>query len=233
MDTTVVAATAIGAMAGLIGGLGGPVITASIQRSNERSRQRERAAEVLGSAGLLLAELNPGSMLMPIYLAPVLQSSEQEAIDEALAKLAKLDQRVSVVRENLSTLAGWWSTATGSDLAEQLQAAIFEIRRLDGLLIEDLRVHDVTGPSRASVQGLEGRELTGEPAPCRDPWGRRATAAEAPAVTAAEAPASSASRVMDGLSVNGMGMAPTLAFRLKGAGYPSKASSLRSCLRHP
>jgi hypothetical protein len=144
MDTTVVAATAIGAMAGLIGGLGGPVITASIQRSNERSRQRERAAEVLGSAGLLLAELNPGSMLMPIYLAPVLQSSEQEAIDEALAKLAKLDQRVSVVRENLSTLAGWWSTATGSDLAEQLQAAIFEIRRLDGLLIEDLRVHDVT-----------------------------------------------------------------------------------------
>jgi hypothetical protein len=144
MDTTVVAATAIGAMAGLIGGLGGPVITASIQRSNERSRQRERAAEMLGSAGLLLAELNPGSMLMPIYLAPVLQSSEQEAIDEALAKLAKLDQRVSVVRENLSTLAGWWSTATGSDLAEQLQAAIFEIRRLDGLLIEDLRVHDVT-----------------------------------------------------------------------------------------
>jgi hypothetical protein len=144
MDTTVVAATAIGAMAGLIGGLGGPVITASIQRSNERSRQRERAAEVLGSAGLLLAELNPASMVMPIYLAPVLQSSEQEAIDEALAKLAKLDQRVSVVRENLSTLAGWWSTATGSDLAEQLQAAIFEIRRLDGLLIEDLRVHDVT-----------------------------------------------------------------------------------------
>jgi hypothetical protein len=131
-------------MAGLIGGLGGPVITASIQRSNERSRLRERAAEVLGSAGLLLAELNPGSMLMPIYLAPVLQSNEQEAIDEALAKLAKLDQRVSVVRENLSTLAGWWSTATGSDLAEQLQAAIFEIRRLDGLLIEDLRVHDVT-----------------------------------------------------------------------------------------
>jgi hypothetical protein len=144
MDTTVVAATAIGAMAGLIGGLGGLVITASIQRSNERSRQRERAAEMLGSAGLLLAELNPGSMLMPIYLAPVLQSNEQEAIDEALAKLAKLDQRVSVVRENLSTLAGWWSTATGSDLAEQLQAAIFEIRRLDGLLIEDLRVHDVT-----------------------------------------------------------------------------------------
>ena len=144
MDTTVVAATAIGAMAGLIGGLGGPVITASIQRSNERSRQRERAAEVLGSAGPLLTELHPGSMLMPIYLAPVLQSNEQEAIDEALAKLAKLDQRVSVVRENLSTLAGWWSTTTGSDLADQLQAAIFEIRRLDGLLIEDLRVHDVT-----------------------------------------------------------------------------------------
>ena len=144
MDTTVVAATAIGAMAGLIGGLGGPVITASIQRSNERSRLRERAAEVLGSAGLLLAELNPGSMLMPIYLAPVLQSSEQDAKDDALAKLAKLDQRVSVVRENLSTLAGWWSTATGSDLAEQLQAAIFEIRRLDGLLIENIRVHDVT-----------------------------------------------------------------------------------------
>jgi hypothetical protein len=144
MDTTVVAATAIGAMAGLIGGLGGLVITASIQRSNERSRQRERAAEVLGSAGLLLTELNPASMVMPIYIAPVQQSSEQDAIGEALAKLAKLDQRVSVVRENLSTLAGWWSTATGSDLAEQLQAAIFEIRRLDGLLIEDLRVHDVT-----------------------------------------------------------------------------------------
>jgi hypothetical protein len=51
---------------------------------------------------------------------------------------------MSVVRENLSTLAGWWSTAKGSDLAEQLQAAIFELRRLDGLLIEDLRVHDVT-----------------------------------------------------------------------------------------
>ena len=85
MDTTVVAATAIGAMAGLIGGLGGPVITARIQRSNERSRQRERAAEVLGSAGLLLAELNPTSMVMPIYLAPVLQSSEQDAMDEALA----------------------------------------------------------------------------------------------------------------------------------------------------
>jgi hypothetical protein len=143
MDTTVVAATAIGAMAGLIGGLGGPVITARIQRSNERSRQRERA-EVLGSAGLLLTELNPGSVLVPIYVAPVLQSSEQDAIGEALAKLAKLDQRVPVVRENLSTLAGWWSTATGSDLAEQLQAAIFELRRLDGLLIEDLHVHDVT-----------------------------------------------------------------------------------------
>ena len=106
MDTTVVAATAIGAMAGLIGGLGGPVITAGIQRSNERSRQRERAAEVLGSAGLLLTELNPASMVMPIYIAPVQQSSEQDAIGEALAKLAKLDQRVSVVRENLSTLAG-------------------------------------------------------------------------------------------------------------------------------
>jgi hypothetical protein len=62
---------------------------------------------VLGSAGLLLAELHPGSMVMPIYLAPVLQSSEQEAIDEALAKLVKLNQRVPVVRENLSTLAGW------------------------------------------------------------------------------------------------------------------------------
>lgn len=144
MDTTVVAATAIGAMAGLIGGLGGPVITAHIQRSNERSRQRERAAEVLGLAGLLLTELNPTSVLVPIYVAPVLQSSEQDAIGEALAKLAKLDQRVPVVRENLATLAGWWSTATGSDLAEQLQAAIFELRRLDGLLIEDLRVHDVT-----------------------------------------------------------------------------------------
>ena len=103
---TVVAATAIGAMAGLIGGLGGPVITARIQRSNERSRQRERAAEVLGSAGLLLTELNPGSVLVPIYVAPVLQSSEQDAIGEALAKLAKLDQRVPVVRENLATLAG-------------------------------------------------------------------------------------------------------------------------------
>jgi len=82
-------------------------------------------------------------MVMPIYIAPVQQSSEQDAIGEALAKLATLDQRVSVVRENLSTPAGWWSTATGSDLAEQLQVAIFEIRRLDGLLIEDLRVHDV------------------------------------------------------------------------------------------
>jgi hypothetical protein len=139
MDTTLVVTTAIGAIAGLTGGLGGAVIAARIQRSNERSRQRERAAEVLGSVSPLLTELEPNRMVIQIPLAELLNPGQQDSIDEAFAKLHKLDERVHAVRKELSTLTGWWSTPKGSDLAEQLQMAIFDIFRFDKLAIEFVR----------------------------------------------------------------------------------------------
>jgi hypothetical protein len=138
MNTTVVAQSAIGALAALIGGLGGAAIATRPQRSNEQRRQRERAAEALGLVGPLLTELEPRRMLVPIYLAEVLDF-EPDPLGEALAKLAELDERVSVVRENLSTLAGWWASAKGADLAQQLEAAILDIHRVDRLLLEDIR----------------------------------------------------------------------------------------------
>jgi hypothetical protein len=140
MNTTVVAQSAIGALAALIGGLGGASIATCHQGSNERNRQRERAAEVLGLVGPLLTELYPGRLLIRIYIVEILELGQQDPIDEAFAKLAKLDERVPVVREQLSALAGWWSTPRGSDMVEQLQAAIFEISHFDRLMLEYLYV---------------------------------------------------------------------------------------------
>lgn len=59
MNTTVVAQSAIGALAAQIGGLGGAAIATRPKRSSEQRRQRERAAEVLGLVWPLLSELNP------------------------------------------------------------------------------------------------------------------------------------------------------------------------------
>lgn len=136
MNTTVVAQSAIGALAALIGGLGGASIATRHQRSNERNRQRERAAEVLGSVGPLLTELHPTRLLIRTYTVENLGLGQQDPIDEALAKLAKLDKRVPIVREQLSALAGWWSTPRGSDMAEQLQTAIYEVRHFDELMLQ-------------------------------------------------------------------------------------------------
>jgi len=120
MNTTVVAQSAIGALAALIGGLGGASIATRHQRSNEQRRQRERAAELLGRVGPLLVELDPDPMLM------VMSRMEPEQLDAMVQRLAQLTERVQAIGEQLSTLAGWWSTRRGSDLAEQLQEAIYQ-----------------------------------------------------------------------------------------------------------
>jgi hypothetical protein len=53
--------------------------------------------------------------------------------------LAELDERVRVAREQLSTLAGWWPTSMGSDLAWALQWEISNLRLWDHMAIEDHR----------------------------------------------------------------------------------------------
>src|SRR4029453_3992221 len=112
MNTTVVAQSAIGALAALIGGLGGASIATRHQRSNERRRQHERAAEVLGLVWPLLFELGPGHLRLEV---PPVQPGPEDQMAEVFAEL---DDRVRVAREQLSTLAGWWSTSRGSDLEE-------------------------------------------------------------------------------------------------------------------
>jgi hypothetical protein len=133
MNTTVVAQSAIGAIAALIGGLGGASIATRHQRSNERRRQRERAAEILGSVWPLLFELGPGSLRLEI---PPVQAGQGDPMVEVFAEL---DARVRVAREQLSTLAGWWSTSRGSDLAWGLQWEIANLRLWDLMAIKDLR----------------------------------------------------------------------------------------------
>lgn len=133
MDTTVVAQSAIGALAALIGGLGGASIATRYQRSNEQRRQRERAAEVLGLVGPLLSEMHPDPMLLRI--PPVEPGQPDPMVD----RFAKVEERVRVAGEQLWTLAGWWSTSRGSDLAQQLQRAIQDVHYWDAWAVKDLR----------------------------------------------------------------------------------------------
>jgi hypothetical protein len=169
MDTTVVAQSAIGALAALIGGLGGASIATRYQRSNERSRQHERAAEVLGSVWPLLTDLNPDSMLLGIPPA------EPGQDDPMVELFSALDERVRVAREQLATLMGWWSTPKGSDLAMGLQWAIYEAHRWDVMAIKDLRSHRDVGHAHGnaliawrgalSLADELRREIRGEAAP--------------------------------------------------------------------
>jgi hypothetical protein len=173
MNTTVVAQSAIGALAALIGGLGGAAIATRPQRSNELRRQRERAAEVLGLVGPLVSELSPGGVLEGI---PPLRRTQKDAIVEALAEL---DERVRVAREQLSTLAGWWSTPEGSDLAWMLESEISVLHSWVVLVFEhdldeDLRGGNVgrayQGASTAWRRARQladelRREIRGEAAP--------------------------------------------------------------------
>jgi hypothetical protein len=129
MDTTVVAQSAIGALAAL----GGASIGILYQRSNEQWRQRERAAEVLGLIGPLLADLAPDPVLFNI---PPVQPGQQDPMVE---HLANLNDRIQTAGEQLSTLAGWWSTRRGSDLAEELLEAIYETHHWDVWAVSDLR----------------------------------------------------------------------------------------------
>jgi hypothetical protein len=129
MDTTVVAQSAIGALAAL----GGASIGILYQRSNEQRRQRERAAELLGQVGPLLAELHPDPMLIRI---PPVQPGQQDPMVE---RFAKLDDQIRTIAQQLSTLAGWWPTRRGSDLAEQLQEAIYQSHHWDVWAVSDLR----------------------------------------------------------------------------------------------
>jgi hypothetical protein len=150
MDTTAVAQSAIGALAALIGGLGGASIATRYQRSNERGQQRERAAAILGLVGPLLTELNPDPMLLWI---PGVDPEQQDPMVEIFAKL---DDRVRLVGEALSTLAGWWSTPKGSDLAQQLERAIYTTRYWDVWAVQDLRRHsDIRDAREHAVSAWE------------------------------------------------------------------------------
>jgi hypothetical protein len=133
MNTTVVAQSAIGALAALIGGLGGAAIATRPQRSNEQRRQRERAAEVLGQVGPLLLELDPDPMLMWI---PRVQSGQPDPMVE---RLHELQDRMRSIGQQLSTLSAWWSTRRGSDLAEQLQQAMYQTHSWNVWAVKDLR----------------------------------------------------------------------------------------------
>jgi hypothetical protein len=146
MDTTVVATAAIGAIAGLGGGLGGAMIAARHQQLTERSRQRERAAEVFGAMGPLLTELHPGRIYM--NLPPDPQPGQPDPITETLKTL---DHRSRTVREQLSTLAAWWPTSEGSDLAQRLQVALFNTVIWDRHLVRAARNRD---PGRTLRQAL-------------------------------------------------------------------------------
>jgi hypothetical protein len=171
MDTTVVAQSAIGALAALIGGLGGASIATRYQRSNERSRQRERAAEVLGSVWPLLTDLSPDSMLLKI---PPVEPGQDDPMVEIFAES---HERVRVAREQLATLAGWWSTPRGSDLAIELQWAIYETRRWVVMAIKDLRSNRdvahahgnalITWRGALSLADDLRREIRGEVAPAQ------------------------------------------------------------------
>jgi hypothetical protein len=158
MNTTVVAQSAIGALAALIGGLGGAAIATRPQRSNEQRRQRERAAELLGRVGPLLAELEPDPMLLWI---PGLQAGQP---DPMMERFARLEDRVLTISEQLSTLAGWWSTRRGSELAEQLQEAIHRTRSWDIWAVRDLRADRDFRPARneAVAAWAEARSLANQ-----------------------------------------------------------------------
>lgn len=146
MDTTVVATTAVGALAGLTGGLGGAFIAVRAQQLHERHRQRERAAEVFGSMGPLLVELNPDRIYMNL---PVVQPGQPDPMDETLRLL---HERTRVVREQLSMLAVWWPTAQGSGLAQRLQVALFNTFVGDGWLVSDARKNRDTRNALARAQ---------------------------------------------------------------------------------
>ena len=133
MNTTVVAQSAIGALSALIGGLGGAAIATRPQRSNEQRRQRERAAEVLGLVWPLLSELNPDPILTSITRV------EPGQQDPMIERFAKLDERIQVAGEQLSTLQGWWSTPKGWQLARSLMLAIYDLRYWDVWAVKDLR----------------------------------------------------------------------------------------------
>jgi hypothetical protein len=54
-------------------------------------------------------------------------------------RFGALDERVRAVGEQLSTLAVWWSTRKGSDLAQRLQKAIQDTQYWDAWAVRDLR----------------------------------------------------------------------------------------------
>jgi hypothetical protein len=153
MDTTVVAQSAIGALAALIGGLGGASIATGHQRSNERRRQRERAAEVLGLVGPLLAELHPDPMLL--WIPPV----EPGQPDPMVKRFAEFNERVRDVGQQLATLAGWWSTPKGSDLAQRLQREINDLQLWDAWAVKDLRNNrDFRDPRDKALKAWENAQ---------------------------------------------------------------------------
>jgi hypothetical protein len=133
MDTTAVAQSAIAALAGLTGGLGGALIVVRHQQASDRSRQRERAAEVFGAMGPLLTELDPDRIYINLPLV------EPEQPDPMTETLQRLNERARIVREQLSMLAAWWPTAEGSVLAQRLEVALLNTVIRDGWLVTDAR----------------------------------------------------------------------------------------------
>jgi hypothetical protein len=133
LDTTVVTTTVVGALAGVIAGLGGAAIAVRTQQAHEQHRRRERAAEVFGSMGPLLVELHPDRILFNL---PVAQPGQPDPMNETLRLLG---ERTRAVREQLSALAVWWPTAHGSALAQRLQVALLNTWIADGWLVSDHR----------------------------------------------------------------------------------------------
>jgi len=148
MNTTVVAQTAIAALAGLGGGLGGALIAVRYQRSSERNRQRERAAEVFAAMGPLLTELNPDRIHMNL---PLIQDGQPDPMVETLQSLA---ERTHETRQQLSMLATWWPTAEGSDLAQRLEVALHNTVVWDGWLVHDARRGDATRSTVGKAQAI-------------------------------------------------------------------------------
>lgn len=151
MDTTVVTTTVVGALAGLTGGLGGAAIAVRTQQSHEQHRRRERAAEVFGSMGPLLVELNPHRVLFNL---PVAQPGQPDPMNETLRLLG---ERTRAVREQLSMLAVWWPTAHGSELAQRLQVALFNTWIADGWLVVDHRMPRDTTDAQERAEREWGR----------------------------------------------------------------------------
>jgi hypothetical protein len=131
-DTADVLQTAIAALTGLVGGLASTAIAIRRQEAGEWRQQRERAAELFGPLGPLLTELHPDRIWMNLPLAPSEGRTQQSRRWMRWTSAPALS-------EQLSMLAAWWPTPEGSELAQRLEVALFNVVFQDRWLIGHVR----------------------------------------------------------------------------------------------